>query len=188
MKLLPPPGPERRRQLTLLGFLVVVLTAYYGYRYWPTAGGAAAPSNEKEAGSAAAQNRDKLTVPAPIDLAALEPAPPDSPTSRNPFRFGQPPPLPTPPAPPPPPPQPERPYEPPKPPAPQVPLKLLQLGSVSGTKQPLVTLLDPESGATFSVREGERVDGKYKVVKVNANNVVVAFLDGSGQKSLYLEK
>jgi len=49
-------------------------------------------------------------------------------------------------------------------------------------------LLDPESGATFLVKEGSTIDGKYKVVKVNANNVIVAFLDGSGQKSLYLEK
>jgi len=187
MNLLPPPGPERRRQLTLLGFLVIVLAAYFGYRYWPTAGGPAASSNETAQGGAA-QNRGKLVVPDLIDLTQLEAAPADSATSRNPFRFGQPPAPPRVELPPVEPPIDRTPVRPLPPPAPQVPLKLLELGSVSATKQALVILLDPESGATFLVKEGSTIDGKYKVVKVNANNVIVAFLDGSGQKSLYLEK
>jgi len=187
MNLLPPPGPERRRQLTLLSVLVVVLAVYFGYRYWPTAGSGAASSNSEV--RTASTTKDKLQGPPGIRIDSLEPAPPGSdPSGRNPFRFGQPPAPPVVARPPveqpvyvAPPPQP--------PPPPQVPLQLLSLGKVTDTNQRLINLID-DAGTNFWVRpvEGEIIDGKYKLVKVNADSVIVAFRDGSGQKPLYLSK
>src|SRR6185436_20917138 len=100
-----------------------------------------------------------------------------------------------PPLPPAPPPRPEpvgpppTPPPPPPPPPPQVPLQLLSLGKVTDTNQRLINLID-DTGTNFWVRpvEGELIDGKYKLVKVNADSVIVAFKDGSGQKPLYLAK
>lgn len=46
-------------------------------------------------------------------------------------------------------------------------------------------LLDP-SGAVFEATEGQEVDGRYKVVRVGTNSVVVAYLDGTGQRTLMI--
>jgi hypothetical protein len=183
MNILPPPGPERRRQLTLLSIMLLVLVVYFGYRYWPQTAGTSTSSNE--AGQGNSGKTEKLPVPAKVRLDDLEAAPPGSEVGRNPFRFGEPP-RPTLVAPPPPLEPPAPPPPPPPPPAPQVPLRLLSLGKVTATNQRLVNLLDPVTGANWWVSEGAIIDGKYKLVKVNVDSVVVAFRDGSGQKPLYL--
>jgi hypothetical protein len=183
VNLFPPRGPERRRAIGLLALLAIALAVYFGPRYWPsTAATTAATSNTQRAGGSADK---KIPMPDPVRLANLEAAPEASQPERNPFRFGQ---KPLPPPPPAPPPAPYVPPPPTLPPAPQGPpeikLKCLGIEQVKDTKQWLGGLQDPDSGATFWVVEGMIIDGKYKVVKVAADSVVVSYRDGTGMKSL----
>jgi hypothetical protein len=186
VNILPPPGPQRRRQLILLGIcligLAVVLT-----RYWPADGPAAAPpaaSNSPAAPGAAGATPVLSQLPEPLKLDALQPVPDAPEAGRNPFRFGVRPPPPPPPAPP----RVELPPEPPKPigppPVPPIPLELVGLHTVPDGRT-LATLKD-KSGAVFQVFEGQIVDGRYRVAKVAVQTVVVTHLDGTNPRTLVL--
>jgi hypothetical protein len=50
----------------------------------------------------------------------------------------------------------------------------------------MVTLKDPTSGALLHAFEGDVVDGRYRIVKVGQQSVVVSYLDGSGSRTLGL--
>lgn len=50
----------------------------------------------------------------------------------------------------------------------------------------LVTLKDAVTGALYQAYEGDIVDGRYRVVKVGVQSVVVSYLDGSGIRTLPL--
>jgi len=50
----------------------------------------------------------------------------------------------------------------------------------------IVTLKDSTTGALFHASEGEIVDGRYRLLKVGVQSVVVAYLDGSGQRTIAL--
>jgi hypothetical protein len=50
----------------------------------------------------------------------------------------------------------------------------------------MVTLKDPSGNAIWQAFEGEIVDGRYRVLKINVQSVVVAYTDGSGQRTLAL--
>jgi hypothetical protein len=189
MNLLPPPGPERTRQLVSLGVLTIVLAGFLWYRYWPATATTAAATSKVEGKGSGSADKDKLPLPDAVELAKLEPAPDASQLGRNPFRYGQKPPPPAPPLPPPQPyvaPTPTPPPGPVGPPA--IQLKLFGIELVRPTNQRLAHLLDPESGATFLVAEGAQIDGKYKLVKMNADSVVLSYLNGQGMKTVYLER
>jgi hypothetical protein len=185
MELLPPPGPQRRRQLMLLGLLVTVLVAYWVYQ--SGSGPASSGSIATSKATAAAQSSTMATpLPPALKLSALGAAGENVDTGRNPFRFGQPPP---PPAPPPqvnvPPPQPVEPPKPPPPPwPPPIPLTLIALWEDVQTQTRGATLHDPKTGAVYQVYQGSIVDGRYKVVKIGLQSVEVSYLDGSGLKTL----
>jgi hypothetical protein len=184
MQLLPPPGPQRRRQLTLLGILVTVLVAYWVYQPGArpartTAPGAAQPI--AKTGTAGGS-----ILPPSLKLNTLGQPGENPDTGRNPFRFGAPPP---PPAPPPqpyvPPPVDTTPPPPPPPPwPPPIQLTLMGLWEDVNTKTRGATLSDPKTGATYQVIQGTTIDGRYKVLKIGEQTVVVAYLDGSGQRTL----
>jgi hypothetical protein len=132
--------------------------------------------------SAAAASADP-SMPQALKLAEMEQVPDEPNVGRNPFRFGVPPPPPPPPyvAPPPPPP----PQPPPPPPAPQVPLKLTTI--ITDPVQPgrlRAYLTDPKTGLTLEGVEGQVIDGRYKLLKVGTQSVVIAFVDGTGQRTL----
>jgi hypothetical protein len=187
MKILPPPGPARTRQLTLLAVLVVV-----GGMAWYLLGGDSqtAPtvtaSNPPTAATGTAKAARPIGLPEPLKLAALGASgDPEGGTARNPFRFGQPPAPPPPkyvmppPAPPPPPPGP--------PPVPDIPLQLVLLETLPGNVR-TATVRDTASSALFSGLEGQVLDGRYRLVKIGLESVVVSYLDGSGQKTLPLAR
>ena len=189
MKLLPPAGPERKRQLVMLAGLVVVLAVYFGWQYWPKA---APPAPASKTGAVttgqSAKAPEKTLLPDLLDLDKLVPAPPAAETVRNPFQFGVPPPPPAPkpgPAPPPPPPYIPPPYV---APIPQVPLRCTGMTTVTATKQRTALMLDTETNNAQWVIDGTVIDGRYKILKVNAESVVVSFTDGTGQKTVFLEK
>ncbi len=184
MKLLPPPGPQRTRQFVLLGAFVLLLVVSRWYNASPESPTAAAPSTAPTARPGAVPT----TLPSPIALGKLD-ALSDEPTAvRNPFGFGvkpapPPPPPPTPlPAPPPPPPAPP----PPPPGPPPITLKLVGILTHPTTGRPMVTLKDPNGNALFQATEGAVVDGKYKIIKINVQSVVISYLDGSGQRTIAL--
>jgi hypothetical protein len=54
------------------------------------------------------------------------------------------------------------------------------------TGRPMVTLKDPAGNVVFQATEGAVVDGKYKIIKINVQSVVIAYVDGSGQRTIGL--
>jgi hypothetical protein len=188
MKILPPPGPARTRQLTTLSVTAVVLAlvAWYMFGGSPTLAPAPASNSAStvpgSGGQAAPGGR--IGLPEPLKLAALGHSD-DSDTeglTRNPFRYGQPPPPPPPPyvAPPPPPP-------PPPPQAPDIPLQLVGLETMPGGTK-VATVRDPGTTAVFTGAEGQVLDGRYRLVKIGVESIVVSYLDGSGRKTLPLAR
>jgi len=184
MKLLPPPGRERTRQLILLAVVGVAAAGLLWYQFGTAApaGPAAATSNppvKPVAGGTGA-------LPSPVALDRLDAVAEDRVADRNPFGFGVKPPPPAPPAPPPAPPPTPPPAPPPQPVGPPaIPLKLLGFG-VDSSGKTYATLKDPGSSAVFQVFEGAIVDGRYRVMKIGVQTVVVAYLDGSGQRTLVI--
>ena len=179
MKILPPPGPQRTRSLIVLAIMIAGVV-YVGMRQFKSAPTAAAASTSNPS----TKDQGKIgALPEALNIPALEPVPEEPKAGRNPFRFGVPPPPPAPPAPPPqpvviPPPTPP----PTPPPPPQVPLKLTALMTLPGPKR--VAYLNDGQGGVFQGVEGDIVDGRYRLLKVGDKSVVVAFLDGTGQKTL----
>ena len=181
MKLLPPPGPERRRQLTRLGIVLLGLTIVAWYQ-WPQAAPVAPASNTPAGQSAPAAQA--YTLPEPVRLGDLDQAPPATEVGRNPFTFGM---RPVPvqqvartmPA-----------ISPVVAPVPQGPppigLRLAGMMVAPDSTRTMVTLKDPGTGTLFHAFEGDVVDGRYKVVKVGAQSVVVSYVDGSGLRTLGL--
>jgi hypothetical protein len=130
-------------------------------------------------------------MPQRVRLVALDAVGTLSEAGRNPFAYGA---RPAPPAPPP-----VRPVTPPPSPvialpalpaAPQGPppigLKLTGITIIQASGRPMVSLKDPVSSAVFQAFEGDIVDGRYRVVKVSGQSVVLSYLDGSGSRMISL--
>jgi hypothetical protein len=137
---------------------------------------------------AAAAPRDAAApqaLPEPIKLKALETVSEANPGGRDPFGFGIPP---RPPAPPPPPPVVVRPTPTPTPtpvgppPRPPVPVKFLGFAEDPSRPGKLVSL--SINGTVVIAREGDVVDGKYRLLKVGLESIVMSYLDGQGQTTI----
>lgn len=186
MKLLPPPGPQRRRQIVLLGIALVVLALFLWRQLGPDpAAPVAATSNSATAARPPVTAVGAANLPLPVELGKVGGPVSDEPDSgRNLFRFGQ---RPAPPAPPPskqtapppvaaPPPQPTGP--------PPIALRLVGL-SVAGNGCAMATLRDTR-GSVFVGCEGAILDGQYKILKVGTQSVIVSYVDGQGQRTIGL--
>lgn len=57
---------------------------------------------------------------------------------------------------------------------------------VPGSGRTMVMLKDPETGASFQAFEGDIVDGRYRIVKVGLQSVVVSYVDGTGSRTIGL--
>jgi hypothetical protein len=194
MKLLPAAGPERTRLVVLVVLLGAAGAAWY-YRSgtpapvsMPTTAGrtaANAPAVPRDTGGVkqASRRAVKPTVPEALKFAELEKVPDEPEAGRNPFRFGARP-APPPPSLPPPMPAPTVIAPPPPPPPPQVLLKLSTvIDDPYGKKRAF--LVDP-SGAMFEGVDGDIIDGRYRLVKVDRASAVVEFRDGTGRKTIFL--
>jgi len=189
VKLLPPSGSQRNRQLVLLALLLVTLIVVVWRFVLPEMGSgdpaaaAVRTSNPQARHTNGAASAAASSLPEPLKLASLEPVPDEPKVGRNPFLFGVRPAPPAPPAPP-------TTYTPPAPPPqpawpPPIALKLVTIvDGPDGRRQ--ANLKDPASNTTFVAVEGSIVDGRYKVVKVAQQSVVVSYVDGSGQRTLTL--
>jgi hypothetical protein len=184
MKWLPPPGPQRRRQLTLLALMIAAL----GILLWRYVGSdpAAQTTSKGSAQPSAPVVINTGNLPQAVDLGKLEPVPEIPENGRNLFRFGerpQPPPPKPQPAPPPPPPI----QQPPPGPVGPPPIQLKLIGITNGGDgRPVAVLKDPKTGATFMGNEGMIVDGQYKIIKVGITSAVLSYVDGQGQRTIPL--
>jgi hypothetical protein len=198
-------APERRRNEFILAGALVVL-ALAAYRLWPspsaqtpaasnqgTPSSAGGPAGRRsDVKTAAAQRRPGPAIQAPsVHLTELEAErPKPEAAERNLFRFK---PKPTPAPPPAPPPttvesRPERPTPATPagpPPPPPIALKFIGLVEQGGQKGKLAVLSD-SIGHVFQGREGDIIEGQYRILKIGAESLDIAYLDGTGRRTVRL--
>ena len=184
MKILPPPGPARTRQLLLLGALLVGAAYAVSTLFGGTPASAPSPTSNSQTKAASAAELPRV-MPSPLKLDTLEPVPEEPASTRNPFRFftkPAPPPPPPPPAPPPaPPPQVSAP---PVSTVPPIPLKFI--GRVVMPDKKVVASLSDGKGNVLSGTEGQVIDGRYRIVRIGEESIVVEYVNGTGRTTLPL--
>lgn len=193
MKITASTPEEQRRQKLLLALLVVVALGM-AYRQWgggaaEVAAGASNPVPTATPSPAGAQaSGPGGNMPVPVKLGSLEPVVEDGGNSRNPFAFGVPPRPPAPPAPPAPPPRPTPPPAPPvptgPPPRPAIPVKFIGFVEEQGKAGKIVAL--SVGGEVVMAREGDLVDGRFRLLKVGLDSITMAYADGQGQQTIRL--
>lgn len=183
---------KMRHQLYLLGALVGVLAVLAYVRFGPgdsapsataPAGGAAQPSNQ----ATGTGGRGTLPV-SDVRLDALQHEPGRvGNAERNPFRFK---PKPAPAAPPvqrtPPQAYVPPPVETGPPPPPPIPLKYVGVLTPPGTPAMRYAVLSDSRGTPFYGKEGDLIEGRYRVLRVATESVDVAYADGRGRQTLRL--
>jgi hypothetical protein len=167
--------------LIALGAAVVALVTY---QLWPSAATGSGPSNRAgntRPGKAGAVDPGALHV----QLGALDQPPPEPSTGgRNPFRFEQkaPPseahdatrPAPAPIL------QPVEPLQ----PAGPAPIALKFFGVFDGRPGKIAALSDGRD--VFYGREGEIIDGRYRIVKIGVESIVMEYPNGTGRQTIPL--
>jgi hypothetical protein len=183
-------GTRTRVRGWLLAVLGVAFVALVAYQMWPES--AATPvipastrqAANRRAGAARAAQRGEIDpAELKVRLDALQAKPTDfGEHERNPFRF-QPPPAPPPPKPvaappmvPTGPPQP-----PPPPPIPPIPLKFM--GTVEKPGLTLAALTDCK-GFSYAAYEGQVIDGRYRLVKIQVESVILEYSNGTGRTTV----
>jgi hypothetical protein len=187
MKFLPPAGPARNRQLILLGVLLIgaayALSSLFG-------GAPASPpplTSNSPAKAVTTADAGKSAQPEKVALEKLEPVPEEPAASRNPFRFGvkaAPPPPPAPAYVPPVAPMPPPVTAPPVPQVPPIPLKFI--GRLVLPNKQVVASLSDGKGNVISGSEGQVIDGRYRIVRIGEESIVIEYLNGTGRTTLPL--
>ena len=187
--------PLERRQIILAVAAVVVL-GLAAWALWPSSAPAQASAPQTQA--RARSGRPNATVESgPVDPVKLEALTASSARNepgnaqRNPFRF-QPKVAPRPVAPPtPPPPTPDvaaKPVitgPPPPPPLATIPLKFLGvLQRANGVKW--AVLSDGKSPTPMYGKAGDIIDGKYLIVEIGTESIVMTYTDGRGRQVIRL--
>jgi hypothetical protein len=177
---------KSRRQGILLGVLSVVLI---GVVVWATRGedpasSPAAPSNttrRTRAGEANTEITGLRLEALKTERERLQEA------ERNPFRFR--------PKPPPPPPPVTRPLSRPEvvaapvptgpPPPPPIPLRFIGFVDAAGPTG-RVGILSDGKGNVFQGKEGDIIEGRYRVLRVGTDSAELVYLDGRGRQTIRL--
>jgi hypothetical protein len=165
--------------------LLVLLVAVGAWAAWPhlfPADPVAATSNGDGAPVTPAPT---AVLPSALKLDALDPVAEAPSARRNPFRFGAPPP---PPAPPRPAAEPvNRPVAPPPPPVPAGPpaIRLAFIGVMQlPNGQKIASLSD--GGRLMLGREGDVIDGRFRIVRIGNESIVMEYLNGQGRQTIPL--
>ncbi len=174
--------PERRRLVALLA-LLVLLTVVAGYRWWgPDPAVTGAP---RATGRAARGERSASSVAAPdVQLHELQEDRPQPQPERNLFRF-------RPKAPPasapvvPPPPVVSVPSG-PAPPAPLAPIAMRFIGLVEAPEQAQKIAILSDGRGIYQGREGDIIEGRYRIVRIGVESVEMTYLDGRGRQTIRL--
>jgi hypothetical protein len=176
----------RRRQQVGLAVLAALLVGGAIYQFGPgTAGTGSAASNSRGAGPKARGAAPAVTAP-DVHLEALnaERPTPDAVNrvKRNPFRFK--------PKPPPPPPVvaprpivrpgPSVPAGPP--PLPRIPLKFAAV--IGPANAPKIAVLLDNLGHVIYGKEGETIEGRYKIRRIGVESIEISYLDGRGLETI----
>ncbi len=178
-----------RKRLLMGGGVVAVLVGAM-WLLWPASPAPSASGPQPATRGAAAAARQAPAGPlAPVKMEALasERQEPGSAT-RNPFRY-------QPKAPPPPPPrpvvpptpvnaEPSKPMPPPgPPPPPPIPLKFIGiLERASGEKWAVLS----DGKVTMHGKDGDIIDGRYRIVKIGAESIELTHVDGRGRQVVRL--
>ena len=173
---------ETRRRQLLLGGVVVVL-GVVTYVAWPTTSAGTGSTSNRQAQARAGESAAAAGA-IDVHLGALdsERAKPEE-GGRDLFRFKT---KPLPPPPPPPrvappvvtAPVPAAPTGPP-PPAP-ITLKFIGLVETSEHKEKIAILSDGRN-VPFYGREGDIIEGRYRILKIGVESIELAYVDGRGQ-------
>jgi hypothetical protein len=182
-----PQSSGQRTRVWLLGALAVALVALVAYQMWPeNTAPPTAPTPARRTGPARGGAARGELDPAELKvrLEALEAKAPDlGEGARNPFRF-QPPPAPPPPKAGPPVTPTGPPPPPPPPPPPQIPpIPLRFMGTVEKPGLTLAALTDCK-GFSYAGREGEIIDGRYRLVKIQVESVILEYSNGTGRTTV----
>lgn len=187
---------ERKRQLALGALAVILALVVYQmvYRAAPaTSRAPAASSNGERTAPRAAQGETPPAAP-DVHLQALKSERPRPESSeRNLFRFATkapPPPPPTVPAPsrgtPPPVAVVPVPSGPPQP-APPPPITLKFIGIIEATERAQkIAILSDGRNVPFYGREGDIIEGRYRILKIGVESVELAYVDGRGRQTIRL--
>src|SRR5437867_3184152 len=183
----------RRRQQLLLGALAVVLVVVMYRTFKTPSAGPLPPSNTRGGTTAGARPNAPAARTAPdVHLNALTTVRPE-PTAgaRDLFRFR---PKAPPPAPPPmttaPPPgaagaPPGATGPPPPPPPPPIPYKFIGLVEAQGRTKRIAVLSDGRGGPVYG-REGDIIEGRYRIVRIGAESIEMEHIDGRGRQTIRL--
>ena len=182
-----------RRMLVLGGTLIVAVVGFIVMRPGSDTPKAAAPARPRPAVQGKTTTSAENAPPADVRLETLgrdRGEPIDA--GRNPFRFK---PKPAPP-PPPPPPQPQRPPGPSDPGGsgfspgtpvtpPPPPITLKFIGMVEKSDGTRIAVLS-DGKRPISGKEGEEIEGRYKILKIGNESLEIAYIDGRGRTQLRL--
>ncbi len=187
---------QRNGRLIALLALIVALAAvviYQWRRAGDTRGAAGSTAASTAAAASARRSRGPSTSAVPavrleaVEAARAQPAPPAA--ERNPFQFQ--PKLAAPP-----PPVIARPGTPGSgvdaagnpvpapPPPPPIPVKFI--GIVQAPNQKLAVLSDNTTRDVFYGREGDVIDGRYRILRIGVESIEMAYLDGRGRQTIRL--
>jgi len=182
-------GARPRRSLWILAILLAMFAALVGYQVF---GGSATSGAVTSNGSGRAPGEEEAggAPPPAVRLEALAPGEGDAPDAgRNPFRF-----------------QPRAPARPAPSPnaasagpapvagapvtsrpatsaAPPIPLKFIGTVAVPGAG----TIAALSDGTfVYHGREGEVIDGRYRIVKIGVESIVIEHVDGRGRQTIRL--
>jgi hypothetical protein len=185
-------GPRQLRLAVLTGLVAILVAIVVVQTRGPR------PASDGGASSSPATPRGQTAAGADIqqaevvELEALEaPRPEPVGGERNPFRFGSreaspgasdDPERPRPSSPSAPPPVPLMPAPPPGPP----PIALKFIGVVEAPAQGGTLAVLSDGRSVFHGREGEVVDGRYRIVRIGVESVEMTYVDGQGRQTIRL--
>jgi len=165
--------------------LGVALAALVANQLWPSTTPSSGPSNPTRAARSSQAGEPGDPASLEVRLGTLEQPPPEpNEAGRNPFRF-------QPKAPPPasrefarptPAPLPQV-MEPPQPVGPP-PIALKFFGIVDGRPGKIAALSDGRD--VFYGREGEIIDGRYRIVRIGVESIVMEYTNGTGRRTIPL--
>jgi hypothetical protein len=173
-----------RTQVLALALVAVAAAGFVMLRQAPEPAGVAPAASNPQGGTAA---RPEPSV-ADVNLEALRGTPAElGESQRDPFRFR---PRPAP-APPPAPPRAAAPViaAPPVPtgPPPPPPIALRYIGLVDApTQAGRVAMLSDGRGNVFYGKEGDIIEGRYRILRVGPDSAELAYLDGRGRQTIRL--
>jgi hypothetical protein len=182
------------KQLAVLAVLLATLGAVVMFLGGDTPAGTAPPPSNRVSGTTGTRQKpgaDQVPV-TDIQLEALKAPRDDAPVpERNLFRFEVKAPPPAPPRPPvvAQPPRPMVPTTPPVPPGPPPPppIPLRFIGVLNApTQAGRVAILSDGRGATLMGREGDIIEGRYRLLRIAPDTIEMAYTDGRGRQVIRL--